>query len=101
MFAIDLQHNDLDRLTRLDDVARLLDAIPAHLADVKQSVDPADVDKRAEILDGADNALANLALRQLGPGFLALLLALLLQQGAAADDQVALLPVHLGDHAAQ
>src|SRR5205823_58300 len=99
--TIDLQHDDLDRLPRLDDVARLLDAVPAHLADVQEPVDAADIDKSAEILDGADDALADLPLGQLVPGLLTLLLALLLQQSAAADDQVAFVPVHLGDHAAQ
>src|SRR5207237_1184124 len=99
--AVDLQHDDLDRLPRLNDVARLLDAVPADLTDVQQPVDAADIDESAEILDGAHDTLANLPLGQFVPGLFTLLFALLLQQGTAADDQVALVPVHLGDHAAQ
>src|SRR5262249_58887321 len=72
-----------------------------HLADVDQAVHAAQVNEGAEVFDVAHHALANLALGQLLPQLLAALLALALQQDAAADDEVSLLRLDLLHLAAQ
>src|SRR2546423_948478 len=99
--AIDAEHDDLELLPRLHQRGRIVDALPAHLADGKKAVDTAEIEEGAEIADVADDALADLALGQLGPELLAHLLALFFEQGPPADDQVALLGICLGDQAAQ
>ena len=81
-------------------VVGVLHPAPAHLADVQQTIDAAQIDEGAEVLHAADDALADLPLGQLGPELLAVLLAFLLQQRSPADDQVALARVDLGDQAA-
>ena len=67
----------------------MIDAAPAHVGDVQQAVDAAQVDERAEVGDVLDDALAELAdfelLEQLG----LLLRPLGLDEAAAADDDVA------------
>ena len=40
---------------------RMVDAAPAHVGDVQQAVDAAEVDERAELGDVLDHALAELA----------------------------------------
>ena len=94
---VDLEHLDLHLVADLDQVVDLGDARPAHLADRQQAVDAAEVDERAEVFDRPDDAVADLAFFEGGPGLLALLGALLLQQLAAGDDQVLLALVGLGD----
>src|SRR5207245_7721429 len=85
----------------LDDGVRLLDPAPAHLADVQETVNAAEIDKCAEVAYRADDARANLPLGQLLPEFLAGFFALLLQQSATADDEIALGGIDLGHQAAQ
>ena len=87
---VDLEHLDRDLVADPDHVVDLGDARPAHLADGQQAVDAAQVDEGAEVLDRADDALADLALLERGPGLLAQLGPLLLQQFAAGDDEVLL-----------
>src|SRR5262249_4096121 len=79
--------------------ARIADALPAHLADGQEAVHAAEVNERAEVADVADDALADLAFGELGPQLGASLLALLLEQSAAADHQVALVGIDLHDQA--
>src|SRR5262249_50610170 len=79
----------LDLLVELDHLARLADAVPGHVGDVEEAVDAAEVDEGAELGDVPDDALADLAGLDLGQQFLLHLLALVLQQLAAADDDVA------------
>ena len=85
---VDLEHLDRHLVADPDQVVNLGDARPAHLADRQQAVDAAQVDEGAEVLDRADDALAHLALLEGGPGLLAELGPLLLQQLAAGDDEV-------------
>ena len=44
-----------------DHLAGMADALPAHVGDVQQAVDAAQVDERAEVGDVLDHALADLA----------------------------------------
>ena len=57
---------DLELLVDLDHVVRVGDAAPAHVGDVQQAVDAAEVDERAELGDVLDDALADLARLDLG-----------------------------------
>ena len=58
---VDVQDHDLDLVVDLDHVAGMVDPAPAHVGDVQQAVDAAQVDERAEVGDVLDRALANLA----------------------------------------
>src|SRR6202030_120048 len=51
---IDLENLHLELLSRLHDLAGVVNARPAHLADVQEAVHAAQVDEGAEILDGAN-----------------------------------------------
>ena len=96
---VDVQDHDLDLVVDLDHVARVVDPAPAHVGDVQQAVDAAEVDERAEVGDVLDDALADLARGDLLEQLLLLLLAGDLDQLAAADDDVAPALVDLEDHA--
>ena len=45
----------------LDHLRRMIDAAPAHVGDVQQTVDTAQVDKRTEVGDVLDHALGAVA----------------------------------------
>ncbi len=66
----------------------MVDAAPAHVGDVQQAVDAAQVDERAELGDVLDDALAALADFELGQQLGLLLGPLGLDQRPAADDDV-------------
>jgi hypothetical protein len=51
----------LELVVDLHHLARVIDATPAHVGDVEQAVDAAQVDERAEVGDVLDDALAALA----------------------------------------
>src|SRR5208337_4544894 len=94
---VKLQNNDVEFLFRLHHVARMPHAAPAHVGEVQQAVNAAEVHERAvfgHILDGAVNHLpfAQL-LHQLG----ALGVQLFFQQRTAADHHVAAAAIQLGD----
>src|SRR5262245_60578401 len=68
---------------------------------MQESVRSAEIDEGAKILHGANDAVANLALRNLLPELFALLLAFFFQEVAPADDQIALLGIDFDDAAEQ
>ena len=72
-FLVDVEDHDLDLLVDLDHLAGVVDAAPAHVGDVQQAVDAAEVDERAEVGDVLDDALADLARLDLGEQLLLLL----------------------------
>ena len=95
--GVELEHHDLDLVAHLEHLARVVDAAPGHVGDVEQAVDAAQVDEATVVGDVLDDArhhepdlevLESLGL-ELG--------ALLLEQGAAAQDDVAPLLVELDD----
>ena len=90
LLAVDVEDVDLQRLVDLHDVARLV-AMPAHVGDVEQAVDAAQVDERGELGDVLDDAVADLADLELGEELVLLDLAAVLGQLAARDDDVAAL----------
>src|SRR5690606_37316817 len=97
LVLVDRQDANLDLLVDLEHVARVVDPAPAHVGDVQQAVHAAEVDERAEVGDVLDHALDVLADFDVGERLLLELLALLLDELAAGDDDVAALFVDLED----
>ena len=89
LLAVDVQHHDLDLLVDGHHFRRMADAAPAHIGNVQQAVDAAQVDERAELGDVLDHALAQLTFFQFAQQFLAVFLALLLDERASAHDDIA------------
>ena len=87
--AVHIDDVDLDRLVDLDDFVRVADATPSHVRDVKQAIDSTQVDERAEIGNVLDDTLADLPrlnFRQQRPLHV---LALVFQQFAATNHDIA------------
>ena len=80
-----------------DQLGRMRDAAPRHVGDVEQAVDAAEVDECTEVGDVLDDALPHLILLQLLHELLALAGALVLEDHAARDDDVAAALVELDD----
>ena len=55
--GVDLEDLDLDGVVDLDDLARVRDPAPAHVRDVAQPVDPAEVNEGTEVGEVLDDAL--------------------------------------------
>src|SRR5439155_26047393 len=91
------QDVDLELLVDVDHLVGVGDAAPAHVGDVQEAVDAAQVDEGAELGDVLDDALADLARLDLGQQLLLHLLALVFQELAAGDDDVAAGLVDLED----
>src|SRR5262245_51108476 len=94
LFLVHREDVDLQVLVDLHDLVRVVDAAPAHVGDVQETVDAAQIDEGAELGDVLDHALANLPRLDLGEQLLLLLGAFVLDQLAPADDDVA---AHLVD----
>src|SRR3546814_15014741 len=59
--AVDADDLHLDRVTDVDDFARVVDALVAHVGDMEQAVDAAEVDERTIIGDVLDRAFDDMA----------------------------------------
>src|SRR5262245_62359373 len=89
LLAIDVQNHDLDFLVDGYHLAGMPDPLPAHVGDVQQAIDAAQIDECAEVGDVLHHALANLLdLQFLEQGF-AILLALPLDERPPADYDIA------------
>ena len=66
LLLVHVEDVDLELLVDLDHLVRVGDAAPAHVGDVQQAVDAAQVDEGAELGDVLDDALADLARLDLG-----------------------------------
>ena len=75
----------------------MVDVTPGDLGDVDQAVDPLKVDEGAEVDDVGDLAFDDLAGLEAVEDLLADLLALVLQDGTAAEDHVVAGAVELDD----
>jgi hypothetical protein len=60
--AVDADDLDADGVTDVDDFARVVDALVAHVGDMEQAVDAAEVDERTIVGDVLDRAFDDLAL---------------------------------------
>ncbi len=94
---VHLEHLDGDRGADLHDLVRVIDVLPAQFGDVNQAVDPTKIHERAEVDDGGDHALADLALLQLVEEGLANLGLGLLQPGATRQHHVVAVLVQFDD----
>ena len=63
--AIELEDLDVDFLTNVHNLGRMLDALPGHIGDVQQTVDATEIDERAVIGEVLDDALDRVAFLQL------------------------------------
>ena len=86
--AVDVQHLHLDLLVDLHHLARMADPRPAHVGDVEQTVDAAEVYERTEVGDVLDHAAADLADLERFHELLLPLGPFLLDEGPAGDDNV-------------
>ena len=64
--TIDVEDFDFDLVLDLNHVRRMTDPAPAHVGDVEQTVDAAQVNERTEVGDILDDALAGIPLDQVG-----------------------------------
>src|SRR3990172_8229184 len=95
--AVEVQHDDLDLVADLEDLGGVPDAPPAHVGHVQQAVDPAEVDEGAVVGDVLHGAREHHALGEHLERVLLLLLALLLEDRATREHDVAAAPVELDD----
>ena len=94
---VDVEHLDGDLVADGDDLGRVVDVLPGQLGDVHEAVDAAEVDERTEVDDRGDDALADLALLELGQEVVAHLGLGLLEPGTARQDHVVAVLVELDD----
>ncbi len=85
---VDVENLDLDLVADLDDLGGMVDVVPGKLGDVHQAIDAAQIDERAEVDDRGNRALEAHALRELVRISAALVLAALLEQNAAGQNDV-------------
>ena len=95
--AVEPNYLDVDGLADRQNLGRMIDAPPGDVGDMKQAVDAAEIDESAVVGDVLDDALEHLALLEVGQQLGALLGPRLLEHGAARDDDVAAMAVHLED----
>src|SRR5690606_38770779 len=94
---VDLDDLHLDGVAHGQDLAGVRHALPAHVGDVQQAVDAAQVHEGAVVGDVLDHAFAHFAFLQLADQLGALFGAGFFQDGAARDHDVAARAVHLED----
>src|SRR5690606_36500906 len=94
---VDVEHLHVQLGADVDDLRRVTDTTPAHVRDVQQPVEPAQIDECTEVGHVLHDAVAYLPDQQLLHQLLALALALLLEDHAAAHDDVATALVQLDD----
>ena len=94
---VDADDLHLHGVADVQNLGRVVDALPRHVGDVQEAVDAAQVDERAVIGDVLDDAVDNLALFELGHDLGALLGAGFLKHGAARDHDIAAPAIHFQD----
>ena len=95
--AVDVEHLDRDHVADREDLARVVHVAPGQLGDVDQAVDAVQVHEGAEVDDVRDRALDDHARLEPVEDLLPDLLALLLEDRAAAQDDVVARAVQLDD----
>ena len=88
-FAIDVQNLHFDFLIDRHHFRRMPDAAPAHVGNVQQAIDAAQIDKRAELGNVLYHAGSQLAYFQRFQKLFLLFGPFLFDQGPAANDDVA------------
>src|SRR5581483_9512244 len=95
--GVELQHLDAHVVADLEQLGGMGDPAPGYVGDVQQAVDAAEVDERTVLGEVLDDALDDLAFLQFLEGLALELGALLLEQHAPREDDVAALLVELDD----
>ncbi len=95
--AVELEHAHLQLGTDFHHLGRVTDALPRHVGDVQQTVDAAEVDKRAVVGEVLDHTRQDRAFDQALHQLLALLGVLALDNRATGNDHVVALAVELDD----
>src|SRR5690606_22515145 len=96
-FGVDADDLHLHRIADVDDFGGVVDPLVAHVGDVEQAVDAAEIHEGAVIGNVLDHAVDDLAFGELVDQLAALLGARFFEYGAARDDAVAAAAVHLED----
>src|SRR5689334_441417 len=95
--GVELQHLHAHVVADLEQLARVVDPAPAHVGDVQEAVDTAEVDERTVLGEVLDDTLDDLAFLQALERRLLEGRALLLEQHATRQHDVAALLVELDD----
>src|SRR5690606_9846200 len=95
--AVEFQDLDLELLTDVHDLRRMLHALPRHVGDVQQAVDAAEIDERTVVGQVLDDALQHRAFLERLEQLLALGTVLLLDDRAARHDDVVAPLIELDD----
>src|SRR5690606_15029461 len=95
--TIVLQDLDVDLVANVDDLGRMLDALPSHVGDVQQAINAAQVNERTVVGEALDDTLDNLAVPQGFPPGFALGAVLGFEYGTAGSDHVVALLASLDD----
>ena len=97
VLLIEVDDVNVDLVADVQDIRRLVDAVPADLRHVDHAVDAADINESAVRGHGLDHALVMLADLDLVPDLLGTLLALAVGHGADGADNTLAAAVDLGD----
>src|SRR5690606_18558710 len=95
--AVDADDLDADGVTDVDDFARVVDALVAHVGDMQQAIDAAEVDERTIIGDALVGAFDDLTFFQVLDQARTLFGARFHEDGAARHDDVTAAAIHLED----
>src|SRR5690554_1060703 len=96
-FGVVLEDLDRDLVADREELGRMVDAAPAHVGDVKETIDPAEIDKGAVLGDVLDGSGHDLTLLEVLEGLLLEAIALTLKKDAARKDDVAALLIEFDD----
>ncbi len=97
LLAVDVEHHHVNVLADLEDFRGMTDVAPACVRDMQQTVNAVEVNERAEIRDVLDCTLADVARRHFAQEFRAAIIALLLDEFAAGQNDVLAFLVDLDD----
>ncbi len=97
LLLVELQHLHLDLIAHVDQVARMRQAAPAHVGDVQQAVEPAEVDECAVVGQVLHRARQDGALFERAERLFTLAGLLFFEDLFARDDDIAALLVQLDD----
>ena len=92
---VDLDDLNFDRVANIDDLAWVIDALPAHVSDVQEAINAAEVNECTVIGDVFDDAFAGIAFVHVANDLSALFGTALFKDGTAGDNNVAAGAVHL------
>jgi hypothetical protein len=95
--AIELENAYVDLIADLDDLGRMLDALPGHVGDVQQTIDAAQIDECAVVGEVLDDALDRRAFLQIVDQRGTLGAVLLLDHRTARHHDVVALLIELDD----